>query len=219
MLPDDPDRRRDGRRFQEFHEILILEVMFMKRRLVAYLLVSALAVTVLAGCGKSAGGDAAAAADPGDAAVVEEAVEETDALEDVTEAPVEAVTAAPAAEEAAAVAATGAEVAAEAATEAVAAEEPAEYVDDEEEAAVAAEGETAAAAAAEDLIVDPGTTYTVRFGGNIYSTPEENPANVMYYANPGDYLNIVERLDNYWYKVSYYLSGEGVEHVGYIQIQ
>ena len=41
----------------------------------------------------------------------------------------------------------------------------------------------------------------------------------MYSANPGDMLNVVERLDNYWYKVTYYISGEGVEHTGYIQIQ
>ena len=41
----------------------------------------------------------------------------------------------------------------------------------------------------------------------------------MYFANPGDYLNVVERLDDFWYKVTYYLAGEGVEHTGYIQIQ
>ena len=72
---------------------------------------------------------------------------------------------------------------------------------------------------AEVLVVEPGTTYTVRFGGNIYSSPEEIASNVMYYANPGDYLTIVERLEDYWYKVSYYLAGEGIEHIGYIQIQ
>lgn len=41
----------------------------------------------------------------------------------------------------------------------------------------------------------------------------------MYFANPGDYLNVVERLDDFWYKVTYYLAGEGIEHTGYIQIQ
>ena len=53
----------------------------MKKRLVAYLMVSALAVSVLAGCGgKGKGGDAGDAADAGtgEAAVVEEAVETVD---------------------------------------------------------------------------------------------------------------------------------------------
>ena len=90
-----------------------------------------------------------------------------------------------------------------------------EVVDEEEEKAEEAEE----LKEGEYLIVEPGTQYVVRFGGNIYSTPEEVAENVMYFANPGDYLNVVERLDDFWYKVTYYLAGEGIEHTGYIQIQ
>ena len=90
-----------------------------------------------------------------------------------------------------------------------------EFVDEE----VKEDADKKEAEEAEVLVVEPGTTYTVRFGGNIYSSPEEIASNVMYYANPGDYLTIVERLEDYWYKVSYYLAGEGIEHIGYIQIQ
>ena len=90
-----------------------------------------------------------------------------------------------------------------------------EFVDEE----VKEDADKREAEEAEVLVVEPGTTYTVRFGGNIYSSPEEIASNVMYYANPGDYLTIVERLEDYWYKVSYYLAGEGIEHIGYIQIQ
>ena len=117
----------------------ILEVMFMKKRLVAYLMVSALAVSVLAGCGgKGKGGDAGDAADAGtgEAAVVEEAVEETVEVDDASAALTAAI------EEAAAIADTGAAIAADTAVEAAVEE----YVDDEviEEAGDAA---TEAAAA------------------------------------------------------------------------
>lgn len=71
----------------------------------------------------------------------------------------------------------------------------------------------------EDLIVDPGTVYTVRFGGNIYSIMEENDAYIMYYTSPGETLEINERLEDYWYKVTFYLAGEGIAHQGYIKIQ
>lgn len=184
----------------------------MKKRLVTYLLVSALAAAVFAGCSKKDAGDAADAAAT-DAAVVEEAAEAaTASLEDVA-----AAAEAADAEEAGNIADTT--VAAEVADEevAVAADDASvtEFVDEE----VKEDADKKEAEEAEVLVVEPGTTYTVRFGGNIYSSPEEIASNVMYYANPGDYLTIVERLEDYWYKVSYYLAGEGIEHIGYIQIQ
>jgi len=184
----------------------------MKKRLVTYLLVSALAAAVFAGCSKKDGGDAADAAAT-DAAVVEEAAEAaTASLEDVA-----AAAEAADAEEAGNVADTtvAAEVA-DAEVEAAADDASVtEFVDEE----VKEDADKKEAEEAEVLVVEPGTTYTVRFGGNIYSSPEEIASNVMYYANPGDYLTIVERLEDYWYKVSYYLAGEGIEHIGYIQIQ
>ena len=184
----------------------------MKKRLVTYLLVSALAAAVFAGCSKKDGGDAADAAAT-DAAVVEEAAEAaTASLEDVA-----AAAEAADAEEAGNVADTtvAAEVA-DAEVEAAADDASVtEFVDEE----VKEDTDKKEAEEAEVLVVEPGTTYTVRFGGNIYSSPEEIASNVMYYANPGDYLTIVERLEDYWYKVSYYLAGEGIEHIGYIQIQ
>ncbi len=192
----------------------------MKKRLVTYLLVSALAAAVFAGCSKKDGGDAADAAAT-DASVVEEAAEDAGAAATASLEDVAAAAEAADAEEAGAVADTT--VAAEVADEEVAAvedESVTEFVDEEvKEDADKEDADKKDAEEAEVLVVDPGTTYTVRFGGNIYSSPEENAANVMYYANPGDYLTIVERLDNYWYKVSYYLAGEGIEHIGYIQIQ
>jgi hypothetical protein len=192
----------------------------MKKRLVTYLLVSALAAAVFAGCSKKDGGDAADAAAT-DATVVEEAAEDAGAAATASLEDVAAAAEAADAEEAGAVADTT--VAAEVADEEVAAvedESVTEFVDEEvKEDADKEDADKKDSEEAEVLVVDPGTTYTVRFGGNIYSSPEENAANVMYYANPGDYLTIVERLDNYWYKVSYYLAGEGIEHIGYIQIQ
>ena len=187
----------------------------MKKRLVTYLLVSALAAAVFAGCSKKDAGDSADAAATGDVAVVEEAVETadaaaTDSLEDLVAAAETADT-----EEVAAVAGTTDAVAE--ADEDAAGEEAAvtEIVDDEEETVEKTEDPEEG----EYLVVEPGTQYVVRFGGNIYSTPEEVAENVMYFANPGDYLNVVERLDDFWYKVTYYLAGEGIEHTGYIQIQ
>ena len=184
----------------------------MKKRLVTYLLVSALAAAVFAGCSKKDGGDAADAAAT-DAAVVEEAAEAaTASLEDVA-----AAAEAADAEEAGNVADTtvAAEVA-DAEVEAAADDASVtEFVDEE----VKEDADKKEAEEAEVLVVEPGTTYTVRFGGNIYSSPEEIASNVMYYANPGDYLTIVKRLEDSWYKVSYYLAGEGIEHIGYIQIQ
>ena len=189
----------------------IRRLCFMKKRLVTYLLVSALAAAVFAGCSKKDAGDGADAAATEAAAVVEEAAEAADAadtasIEDVAAAIEEAE-----AEETAEVAGTT-----DAAAEVAAVEEDddAVVIEDEEEA-----DKEEAPEEGEYLVVDPGTQYTVRFGGNIYSTPEEIAENIMYFANPGDYLNVVERLDNFWYKVTYYLAGEGVEHTGYIQIQ
>ncbi len=184
----------------------------MKKRLVTYLLVSALAAAVFAGCSKKDAGDAADAAATGAAAVEEAAEAATASLEDVA-----AAAEAADAEEAGNVADTtvAAEVA-DAEVEAAADDASVtEFVDEE----VKEDADKKEAEEAEVLVVDPGTTYTVRFGGNIYSSPEEIASNVMYYANPGDYLTIVERLEDYWYKVSYYLAGEGIEHIGYIQIQ
>lgn len=186
----------------------------MKKKLVAYLLVSALAVTALIGCGKKGGdADAANAAATTEAeAPVEGAVEdgaeaEAEAVENaVEEAVVEEVTS-----DATAAAAVEA-VAAEAGTGEAAAEE---FVDDE--AAAAVTGEAAAANTEEDVIVDPGTQYTVRFGGNIYASMDQNDANVIDYVYPGYILNINERLDNYWYHVTYWI--DGAARSGYIKIQ
>ena len=187
----------------------------MKKRLVTYLLVSALAAAVFAGCSKKDGGDGADAAATGDAAVVEQAAEVADAAATTSIEDVAAAAEAADADEVAAVAGTTDAVAE--ADETAAPEEAGvtEIVDDEEEVAAAEETPEEG----EYLVVDPGTTYTVRFGGNIYSTPEEIAENIMYYANPGDYHNVVERLDDFCYKVTYYLAGEGIEHTGYIQIQ
>ena len=180
----------------------------MKKRLVAYLMVSALAVTVLAGCGGKgdAAGDAADDAATGEAVVEDEFVEEDDAAAALTAA----------IEEAAAVADTGAAVAAAADTAADAAEE---YVDDEDIAAAATTVEAAAKDAAEkveDLIVDPGTYYTVRFGGEVFGTPDESTPAIDY-VYPDYTLLINERLDDYWYAVSYII--DGVTRTGYIKIQ
>ena len=184
----------------------------MKKRLVAYLMVSALAVTVLAGCGSKgdAAGDAADAA-TGEAAVEEDAfVEEDDASAALTAA----------IEEAAAVADTGDAVAAVADTAADAAEE---YVDDE--VIADADATTAAAAVAEDVaekveefVVNPGEYYTVLWGGNVYATPDESTP-VIDQVIPDWQLLITERLDNYWYKVSYQILGENEPRTGYIKIQ
>ena len=71
----------------------------------------------------------------------------------------------------------------------------------------------------EYLIVEPGTVYTVRYGGYIYSIMEENNDYIQYYTSPGETLEIDERLENHWYKVTYYLTGEGIAHQGYIIIE
>ena len=60
----------------------------MKKKLVTYLLISALAVTVFAGCGKKDDGGDAAAADAPDAGAVETVVTE-DAPEETKEVPEE----------------------------------------------------------------------------------------------------------------------------------
>jgi predicted small lipoprotein YifL len=207
------------------HELYLIytEDCYMKKKLVAYLLVSALAVTALIGCGKK-GGDADAAnaaatteaAAPVEGAVEDGAEAEAEAVENaVEEAVVEEVTsdATTAAAIEAVEAATAAEaVAAEAGTGEAAAEE---FVDDE--AAAAVTGEAAAANTEEDVIVDPGTQYTVRFGGNIYASMDQNDANVIDYVYPGYILNINERLDNYWYHVTYWI--DGAARSGYIKIQ
>ena len=177
----------------------------MKRKLVTYLLISALAATVLAGCGKK-GGDADAA----DAA----AATETEAVTEEAEAPVEeeaTVEEAPVEEDVV-------EEAVEAATATTAAQ-AAEAVDEieDEDAEEAVTGEAAAPEETEDLIVDPGTQYTVRFGGNVYASPDENDANIIDYVYEGYVLTINERLENYWYHVTYWI--DGVAREGYIKIQ
>ena len=211
---------------RRYKYVRLLEVMFMKKKLVTILLVSALASAVFAGCSKdgSAAGDAAASdaavADTADDFIDEELEEDVDAFVEDAEAGLSAAIAeaAPVEAEAADTAAAAAAVEEEETKEDAA--EVEEYVDEDEEKD--AEKTDAAADAVEEvkaLIVNAGEDYIVRFGGNIYSSPEENDANIMYYAEPGNTLKIVERLDNYWYKVSYYLTGEGIEHIGYIQIQ
>lgn len=193
----------------------------MKKRLVAYLMVSALAVTVLAGCGSKgdAAGDAADAA-TGEAAVEEDAfVEEDDASAALTAAIEEAAAVADTGDGVAAVAATGDAVAAVADTAAEAAEE---YVDDE----VITDAATAAKAAVEDVaekveeefVAEPGTYYTVQWGGNVFGTPDESTP-VIDQVYPDYQLLITERLDNYWYKVSYQILGENEPRTGYIKIQ
>lgn len=187
----------------------------MKKRLVAYLMVSALAVSVLAGCGgKGKGGDAGDAADAGtgEAAVVEEAVEETVEVDDASAALTAAI------EEAAAVADTGAAIAADTAAEAAVEE----YVDDEviEEAGDAATEAAAAVDAAADkadyLTFEPGTQYTVVYGADVFETTD-NTAPAIDVLIPGYQLQINERLDDFWYNVSYII--DGVTRTGYIQIE
>ena len=190
----------------------------MKKKLVTYLLISALAVTVFAGCGKKDDGGDAAAADAPDAGAVETVVTEDapeETKEDIVEAVEETV-------EADAVEATTAE-AVEAADTAVAAVAE-EYTDETEaEAAEAADAAVTGEVAADEtekVVPANGSQYEVRFGGNVYSSPEENDANIQYFANPGAILNIVERVENSsWYKVTYWLAGEGIEHEGYIEIE
>lgn len=185
----------------------------MKKRLVAYLMVSALAVSVLAGCGGK-GGDAGDAADAGtgEAAVVEEAVEETEVVEDASAALTAAI------EEAAAVADTGAAIAADTAAEAAVEE----YVDDEviEEAGDAATDAAAAVDAAADkadyLTFEPGTQYTVVYGADVFASPD-NTVPAIDELIPGYQLQINERLDDFWYNVSYII--DGVTRNGYIQIE
>ena len=182
----------------------------MKKRLVAYLMVSALAVTVLAGCGSKgdAAGDAADAA-TGEAAVEEDAfVEEDDASAALTAA----------IEEAAAIADTGAAIAADTAAEAAVEE----YVDDEviEEAGDAATEAAAAVDAAADkadyLTFEPGTQYTVVYGADVFETTD-NTVPAIDELIPGYQLQINERLDDFWYNVSYII--DGVTRTGYIQIE
>lgn len=187
----------------------------MKKRLVAYLMVSALAVSVLAGCGgKGKGGDAGDAADAGtgEAAVVEEAVEETVEVDDASAALTAAI------EEAAAIADTGAAIAADTAVEAAVEE----YVDDEviEEAGDAATEAAAAVDAAADkadyLTFEPGTQYTVVYGADVFETTD-NTVPAIDELIPGYQLQINERLDDFWYNVSYII--DGVTRTGYIQIE
>ena len=78
----------------------------MKKRLVTYLLVSALAAAVFAGCSKKDGGDGADAAATGDAAVVEQAAEVADAAATTSIEDVAAAAEAADADEVAAVAGT-----------------------------------------------------------------------------------------------------------------
>lgn len=192
----------------------------MKKKLVTYLLISALAVTVFAGCGKKDDGGDAAAADAPEADAVETVVTEDAPEENIVEA-VEETIEADAVEATTAIDAAAAE-AVEAADTAVAAVAE-EYTDEtEEEAAETADAAITSEPAPETDKVVPanGTQYTVRFGGNVYSSPEANDANIQYFANPGDILNIVERVENSsWYKVTYWLDGEGIEHEGYIEIE
>lgn len=198
----------------------------MKKKLVTYLLISALAVTVFAGCGKKDDGGDAAAADAPETEAVETVVTEDAPEEDIVEA-VEATVGetvdAGAVEATTAIDAAAAAVIDDAGSTVEAAVE--EYTDETEEEAAeaAATGEAAAEAAAEPaekVVPENGSQYTVRFGGNVYSSPEANDANIQYFANPGDTLNIVERVENSsWYKVTYWLAGEGIEHEGYIEIE
>lgn len=194
----------------------------MKKKLVAYLLISALAVTVFAGCSKKDDGGDAPAADAPDAEAVETVVTEDAPEEDIVEA-VEETVEAGADEAVTAIDAAAAEAIDAADTAAAAVEE---YTDETvEEAAETAEaavtGEVAEAAEEVEKVVPAnGSQYEVRFGGNVYSSPEANDANIQYFANPGDILNIVERVnESSWYKVTYWLAGEGVEHEGYIEIE
>ena len=193
----------------------------MKKKLVAYLLISALAVTVFAGCSKKDDGGDAPAADAPDAGAVETVVTEDAPEEDIVEA-VEETVEAGAVEATTAIDAAAAELIDDAGSTVEAAVE--EYTDETEaeaaEVAEAAATSEVAAEPAEKVVPPNGSQYEVRFGGNVYSTPEANDANIQYFANPGDTLNIVERVDDSsWYKVTYWLAGEGIEHEGYIEIE
>lgn len=176
----------------------------MKKRLVTFLLISALAATVFAGCSKSDAEISGEAATGEEAAVMEEANEVMDELAAAAETADAA--------EVAAVADTAAAVEAEAEGE--------EFIDEEDETeevtdeAVAAE---APAGDSEDLVVEPGTQYTVRFGGNVYATPDQIDSNVIDYVYPDYVLNIDERLEDAWYAVTYWI--DGAARSGYIKIQ
>ena len=187
----------------------------MKKKLVTFLLISAMAATVLAGCSKS-GGDAADAAATGEAAaVVEEAAGDgAEITEEAEKAPIE--DAIEAAEDADAAELAGTSDAAEA--EIADADEDAatEYAEDDDEDAAE---DTAAAEDTEDLIVDPGTEYTVRFGGNVYASMEQVDSNIIDYVYPGWTLYIDERLDDYWYSIHYYITDVVEPRTGYIKIQ
>ena len=226
----------------------------MKKKLVTYLLISALAVAIFSSCGKRDEDGDAPAADAADAGTVEnivtgDAPEEdivgktVETVEDTVEAgTIEAVAAAKAAAEMNEDADTS-ETAVEANTDATG-KEAAEAVDtaaemsedaDTSETAVEANtdatGKEAAEAAdtaatdepaenVEKVVPENGTTYEVRFGGNIYSTPREYNPDIQYFTHPGEHLIIVERIENTsWYKVHYWLTGEGIEHEGYIVIE
>ena len=147
----------------------------------------------------------------------EAAAEAATGAAEMEKAPIdEAVAAAEAAETAEAAEIAGTSDAAEAEianTEEATAEE---YVADEEEAA---EDTTAAATTeeGEDLIVDPGTQYTVRFGGNVYASPNQVDSNIIDYVYPGYVLTIDERLDDFWYAITYWI--DGYARTGYIKIQ
>ena len=200
----------------------------MKKKLVTYLLISALAVTVFAGCGKKDDGGDASADGAADAGAVETVVTEDAPEEEVGETPVDAVEEVEEVEETVEAGAVEATTTVEAAAaEMIDAADTAEsaveeYTDEtvEEAAETVDAAATGEAAAAEKVVPPNGSQYEVRFGGNVYSTPEANDANIQYFAQPGDILNIVERVnDSSWYKVTYWLAGEGIEHEGYIEIE
>ena len=213
----------------------------MKKKLVTYLLISALAVTVFAGCGKKDDGGDAAAADAPDAGAVEtvvteDAPEETE--EDIVEA-VEETVEADAVEATTAIDAAAAE-AVEAADTAVAAVAE-EYTDETEEEAAETAATDSTPVEVDKTVLNPGDHHFVIYGGveggKIFrgntdsngnlspdpgnTDPEElkKADDVQDIAEPGWELIVRNhKPDTIWYYVEYWKANEGVFY-GWIEIE
>ena len=194
----------------------------MKKKLVTYLLISALAVAIFSSCGKRDEDGDAPAADAADAGTVENIVTGDAPEEDIVGKTVETVedTVEAGTIEAVATAKAAAEMNEDADTSETAVEANTDATGKEAAEAADTAATDEPAENVEKVVPENGTTYEVRFGGNIYSTPREYNPDIQYFTHPGEHLIIVERIENTsWYKVHYWLTGEGIEHEGYIVIE
>ena len=194
----------------------------MKKKLVTYLLISALAVAIFSSCGKRDEDGDAPAADAADAGTVENIVTGDAPEEDIVGKTVETVgdTVEAGTIEAVAAAKAAAEMNEDADTSETAVEANTDATGKEAAEAADTAATDEPAENVEKVVPENGTTYEVRFGGNIYSTPREYNPDIQYFTHPGEHLIIVERIENTsWYKVHYWLTGEGIEHEGYIVIE